>query len=402
MDNLKPLKPIAGPPAEGEDRFFPRDNVVKRIRRKLRAGGHLLLSAPRRIGKTSILKHIENNPQENQIIRYIIVQSIDSSEEFFKKLYNVLINDKEIFDGLEGYWQRTTASAKRYASRITGFTVEGSVEIGEEETINYYEECMLLVEHFDKKEKNIIIFVDEFPDAINNILEKDKSLAIKFLQQNRDMRQVFSNTSLQFVYTGSTGLNNVVKKLNELDLINDIPSIPIEPFSQNEVKLLIKRLVLGFKEDNKDFDIDDKTIEYILKKIRWRLPYYIQIIVEELFEYYDENETIIDASIVEMAISDIVKANSNHQNYFENWKRRLRTAFKNEEYDFAVSVLNYISKNDVISHADFHDMSLQYKVDDFKYVSDVLMHDGYISEDNKNYGFNSILLKEWWYINVAT
>ena len=402
MDNLKPLKPIAGPPAEGEDRFFPRNNVIKRIRRKLRAGGHLLLSAPRRIGKTSILKHIENNPQENQIIRYIIVQSIDSSEEFFKKLYNVLLNDKEIFDGLEGYWQRTTASAKRYASRITGFTVEGSVEIGEEETINYYEECMLLIEHFDKKEKNIIIFVDEFPDAINNILEKDKSLAIKFLQQNRDMRQVFSNTSLQFVYTGSTGLNNVVKKLNELDLINDIPSIPIEPFSQDEVKFLIKRLVLGFKEDNEYFEIDDKTIEYILKKIRWRLPYYIQIIVEELFEYYDENEKIIDASIVEMVISDIVKANSNHQNYFENWKRRLRTAFKNEEYDFAVSVLNYISKNDVISHAGFHDMSIQYKVDDFKYVSDVLMHDGYISEDNKNYGFNSILLKEWWYINVAT
>jgi len=402
MEKLKPLKPIAGPPAEGKDRFFPRDNIIKRIRRKLKSGGHLLLSAPRRIGKTSILKHIEDNPQENQIIKYIIVQSVDTSEEFFKKLYNALLDDKEIFDGLNGYWKRTTSSAKRYASRITGFSIEGSVEVGEEETINYYDECMLLIEHFDKKEKSIIIFIDEFPDAINNILVKNESLAIKFLQQNRDMRQSFSNTSLQFVYTGSTGLNNVVKKLNELDLINDVPSIPIAPFDTEEAKTLIKRLVLGFREDNETFNIDDKTIDYILKKIRWRLPYYMQIIVEELFEYYEVNEISLNASIVEEVISNIVKENSDHQNYFENWKRRLRTAFKNEEYDLAVAVLNYIAKNETIDYALFHDMSISYGVDDDRYVLDVLMHDGYISEKDKVYGFNSILLKEWWYINVAT
>jgi len=72
-------------------------------------------------------------------IKYIIVQSIDTSEEFFKKLYNDLVSDKEIFDGIEGYWQRTTSSVKRYGSRITGISIEGSVEIGDDDTINYYD-----------------------------------------------------------------------------------------------------------------------------------------------------------------------------------------------------------------------------------------------------------------------
>lgn len=402
MEELEPLYPSIGQPAEGIERYFPRDKIVNKIFRKLEDGENLLLSAPRRIGKSTLLKYIKNNPKENQIIKYIIVQSVDSSEEFFKKLYNELVGDKEIFEGIEGYWKRTTSSVKKYASRITGFSIEGSVEVGEDDTINYYDECMLLIEHFDKKEKKIILFIDEFPDAVNNILEKDRHLAIKFLQENRDMRMSFSDTSLQFVYTGSTGLRNVVKRLDKLDLINDIFNIPIPPFNEIEATELIKRLVLGVKTHNVNFNIDDETIEYILKKITWRLPYYMQIIVEELFEYFDETKNPISASSVEFVLTEIVKSNSNHSAYFENWKRRLKSAFKNQDYDFAVHVLNHISKNETIDTAEFYDMSVAYEVHDAKYVLDVLEHDGYISEDNKVYGFNSILLKEWWYINVAT
>ena len=402
MKELEPLYPSIGQPAEGEDRYFPRGTIVKEIFRKLKYGENLLLSAPRRIGKSTILKYMAKNPKKNQIIKYIIVQSIDTSEEFFKKLYNDLVSDKEIFDGIAGYWERTTSSVKRYGSRITGISIEGSVEIGDEDTINYYEECLSLLKHFDREDKKIILFIDEFPDAVNNILEKDIQLAIKFLQQNRDMRMLFSDTSLQFVYTGSTGLKNVVKRLDKLDLINDIVNISIYPFDELEAKTLIQRLVLGFKEDNINFDINDKTIDYILKKVAWRLPYYMQIVVVELFEYFDKTGNPIDTGSVEHILGEIVKSNSNHSAYFENWKKRLKNAFKHQEYDFAVSVLNYISKNDTIDYASFYDMSVEYDVDDFKYVLDVLEHDGYISEEDKVYGFNSILLKEWWYINVAT
>jgi len=402
MTELEPLYPSIGQPAEGINRYFPRDKIVKQIFIKLKYGENLLLSAPRRIGKSTILKYMVKNPEKNQIIKYIIVQSVDSSEEFFKKLYNDLVSDKEIFDGADGYWKRTTSSVKKYASRITGFSIEGSVAIGDDDTIDYYTECMSLIEHFDKKDTKIILFIDEFPDAVNNILEKDTQLAIKFLQQNRDMRMNFSSTSLQFVYTGSTGLKNVVKRLDKLDLINDLVNIPILPFDEEEATVLIRRLVLGYQEENEKFDIDDKTINYILNKIVWRLPYYMQIIVGELSEYFEKDGKQINASSIEYILGEIVKSNSNHSSYFENWKKRLKGAFKNKDYDFAVNVLNYISKHNIIDYATFHNMAIEYEIDDFKYVLDVLEHDGYIGEKDKVYGFNSILLKEWWYINVAT
>lgn len=402
MSNLLPLQSSIGQPANSEKHYFPRDAIVKKIFRKLDNGENLLISAPRRIGKSTILKYIEKNPEENQIIKYMIVQSVDSQEEFFKKFFNVLIDDKEIFEGITGYLKRASSSVSAYADRIKGISIGGSkIELGTKESINYYEECIKLIESF-KTEKKIIIFIDEFPDALNNIITKDKELAIKFLQLNRDMRMFFSDKNLQFVYTGSTGLKNVVKKLKKLDLINDIQTIPVLPFSEDEARELIKRLILGFREELDAFNLDDEVIEYILHKITWRLPYYMQIIVEELFEHYENTQNEINHVSVDFILSEIVKSKSNHSDYFENWKDRLNKAFDKIDYDFAIEVLNYISKNNYIEYAVFHDLSVRHMIEDYKYVLDVLEHDGYISENDKKYGFNSILLKEWWFINVAT
>ena len=399
MKDLKPLKSSLGQPAEGKNKYFPRNKIVGRILRKLDNGENILISAPRRIGKSSILKHIAKNHQENQIIKYMIVQSVNSQEEFFKKLFNEFIEDKEIFEGINGYLKKASSTLRSYVSKINGISLDG-ITLNNNESINYYEECINLIKSF-KTERKIIIFIDEFPDALNNILERDESLAINFLQQNRDMREKFSDNNLQFVYTGSTGLKNVVRKLKKLDLINDINTIEVLPFANDEAQELIRRLVLGFQDDNPKFNINPDAINYILEIITWKLPYYMQIIVDELFEYYDETQKEINNNTVDFILSQIVKSKSIHSDYFENWKDRLGRAFKNEDYSFAIEVLNFISKNEFIDYAKFYDLAVKNDVKDHKYVLDVLEHDGYISEDNEKYGFNSILLKNWWFINVA-
>lgn len=399
MKELEPLKSSVGQPADGEKKYFPRDKIVKKILRKLGNGENLLLSAPRRIGKSTILKYIVKNPEKNQIAKYMIVQSVNTQDEFFKLLFNELL-DQKIFEGLENYLKKGSAILKKYASRVTGLNLSGSVQIGDEK-INYYNECLSLIESM-KTTKQVVIFVDEFPDTLNNILEKDRDDAINFLQKNRDLRMKFSEKNIQFVYTGSTGLKNVVRKLDKLDLINDIDTIAVPPFKTEEARELIQRLVLGFQTEIEEFELQEETIEYILEKITWKLPYYIQIILDELFNHFEDNEERITNATVDLILSEIVKSKSSHADYFENWKGRLKKAFKDQDHTFAIEVLNEISKHGLIDYNKLHDMSVEHNVSDLKYVVDVLEHDGYISEDAKKYGFNSILLKEWWYINVAT
>lgn len=82
--------------------------------------------------------------------------------------------------------------------------------------------------------------------------------------------------NLQFVYTGSIGLGNVVGKLYRNDLINDIVNIEVPPLSQKEATMLISRLVLGLKKETTAFVINEGIVEYVIKKDSWLILYYLK------------------------------------------------------------------------------------------------------------------------------
>ncbi len=281
VNELKPLKPKTGAPAEGQDYFYVRKQIINKIFNKLDNNENILISAPRRIGKTSILKHITRNPKGNQIIKYMIVQSADSSETFYKKVLNTLISDTEIYNLTKTLINRFSISAKAYISKVKGIKLDG-VEISDYETLDYYELVSKVFVELSNQRNQIVLIFDEFPDAVANIYGNDEKAAIIFLQQHREFRELFSNSSLLFIYTGSTGLKNVVRKIGEIHLINNLVDIKIPPFSNNEAKELIQRLVLSRQQKIQGFNISDDVIDHILDKVTWLLPYYIQIIIEEI------------------------------------------------------------------------------------------------------------------------
>jgi hypothetical protein len=188
-----------------------------------------------------------------------------------------------------------------------------------------------------------------------------------------------------------------------MDLINDIINIEVPPLNQKEATELITRLVLGCKEDENNFEISSKTIDYIINKDSWLIPYYIQIIVDELFDVFLETNECTTENTVDMVINKIILDRYKYQDYFENWKTRLKQAFETKEYHCAIEVLNFISINGSLDYDSIYNISIKHDIDDLKDITDVLEYDGYINKSTeKVYMFNSIILKEWWSINVAS
>jgi len=84
------MRNIIGQAVSGAD-FFDRPQVIKRIRRAIRNGNQVYLSAPRRVGKTSIMHHLSDNPEPGEHYVYAITQSVDSLDGFYKELAKQVI-----------------------------------------------------------------------------------------------------------------------------------------------------------------------------------------------------------------------------------------------------------------------------------------------------------------------
>ena len=188
-----------------------------------------------------------------------------------------------------------------------------------------------------------------------------------------------------------------MKKIGEANLINDINEITIKPFSYDEAKLLIQRLILGYQQHEAGFNLSEPQIEIILQRITWRLPFYLQAILQSLFDLYDDNETPISDLDIEAVFIAMTKAKSPYSSYFENWIQRLEKAFSEADFKLAMDILNYCAINDSLDNDIISALREQHADTDYKYILQTLEYDGYLNEAHR---FNSHLLQQWWIENV--
>jgi len=391
--NLEPLYISTGQPADGKNKFFPRDKIIKKIWKKLKHGEDLLLTAPRRVGKSSILHYIKKNPKKGYIVKYLSIMGVDNSNIYFKLIYNSLLENSEIYGLFNAFVEKRKLDAESAKDKLSGVGMDGFSFEGEVKT-NYYEKTKELLKSLPKEAPRVIFLLDEFPETVSNIAQHSREEAIKFLQNNRDLRQLNHDADIQFIITGSIGLGNVVKRLtNDNHLINDLTLIDIQPLDNAEASLMIDRVCLGLEDEDVCLSFPTEVKRYLFEKIGQNIPYYIMMIVDELSD--DPKEITVED--IDAVIEKIIKSRSN-ADYFSNWKTRLKDAFEKSEERVAIRVLSHISKHNEISYEEMRKID---KKIDLKAIIKVLEYDGYISEQKKVYKFNSPLLKGWWEHRVA-
>jgi uncharacterized protein len=375
------MKNIVGQVATGE-KFFNRKEDIKKLWEKIRNGSNVLLSAPRRTGKTSILYYLKDNPEEGYSILYLDTESVDSCNEFFRKIYNHLLTESE-----ESLKIKLVEMAKSLGKKIE--EVGKTIKLGDKE-LNYYEELVQLMKKLDFNDHKILIIIDEFAQTLQNILKDDEKKAVSFLEKNRALRQNPEiNKNIQFLYAGSIGLENVAGSIEGSKYINDINSHILKPLNRNEAKELINFILDGNQL------ISNEIIDYILEKLHEFVPYYIQIIIQEIHE----SGFLGTTSEIDLIFEEIVKKRI----YFEHWHARLKS-YKSSEYKFAKIILNIASEKESVTSATIYDKAVEFGVEEeYKNIVNALIYDGYINNDGKSseYKFNSPLLKMWWCRNVA-
>jgi hypothetical protein len=394
------IKNIAGQPVRKEN-FFERPALIRQFKNKIDSGSSILISAPRRVGKTSLMLHVHDKGMEGLYFIYLITESVNSENEYFKRILNKIF-DTEFLTPMQKISKKTYQSIKDRMERIR--EIGKTIKFDKESKRIFYDEFIDIIRSIELEGRRIIFMIDEFSQTIENIIEDEgERSAIHFLQTNRELRQDPEiNQKIQFVYAGSIGLENIVSRLNAVNLVNDLAPLKVTPLNHEEAHQLMQELT-----ENKPFDLSKPNRDYILNEIQWNIPFYFQLAVMEISNLLldDEGENKsgkkrVTKKVIDHAFSRMLE----QRNHFEHWEKRLRKAFKKEDYNFSKEVLNLISDKENIESVEIMNLAQKFNIPgSYKDIVNSLVYDGYINnnDDPRIYRFNSPLLKMWWWKNVA-
>lgn len=393
------MKLSIGKTATGDD-FFLRNDTIEEIYEALNEANSLLLTAPRRVGKTSILQYIKDNPSDDYYCVYVDTEDVTDSQTFFKVLLKAIFdieNKSRYLKGLE----KAGKKIKGFLGSIDNIDIDGvfSIDFNEKqlEEVDYYEKFKDFLEKVDLDNHKILLMVDEFPVTIEHIKnEQGEQAACNFLKQNRAIRQndKYSN-KIKFIYTGSIGLFSVVKKLDATADINDILSYKLRPLSLEEALILAQTLLKTYQ-----IEADNEVLTYLLQqKIEWLIPFHIQLSIKEIRDLYRGEAKEVNKAFIDKAFNELIL---NGSIYLDHYRGRLSQVFNRDELKLVPAILNKLAENESVNELELYDLAVKFMLEDsFKNILLTLEYDGYIVDiDNKKWRFYSPILKKWWAKNV--
>jgi len=387
------MKIHIGKPARG-DKFYPRPIIREEILQSVSDNANIILSAPRRVGKTSILLEIFDNPPPNTMVVYIDTEAIETSDDFFDRMNEKIFNIEQL-ERNRNLPSKMLEKLSQYTNKIKSVSIAGVGEIEIEKTSkkSSYESFKEFLKETEFDNASILVLIDEFPVTVENIKQKEGSEAVKkFLQLNRALRiEPSFNEKIQFIYSGSIGLLNVVRKLGFTEYINDTVECFVPPLSLENAIDFLKSLLKEY-----DIELPDKLAKYSIEKIEWSMPFYIQALAREIRDIYTPELEPLKEITVDKAMLNVI---DNINIYLDSYRSRLNKIFSRTEISFVRALLDAISENGQLTISEIKQLAKEYEVKESSWhIIHTLEYDGYINNQNNDnlYLFNSPIMRMWW------
>lgn len=210
MDDPKGPSFIIGNIAKGED-FWDREDEIKEIWGLLEKN-NILLKAPRRFGKTSIMNHLFQHPNPSFKVFLQDTEKLTEPEEFITSIVSLML-EKSPFRKL---FQSFNKGMKDLISRIEIDIAheempEVRLRIKESLKKDWMENGRKLIAHLKNYKEKILFILDELPELIKNIERKHgKNMAIDFLKWFRSIRQMSELSNVRWLVGGSIGIEHLL------------------------------------------------------------------------------------------------------------------------------------------------------------------------------------------------
>ena len=253
------------------------------------------------------------------------VASCENELEWVKKLHAALTAHKA---SLWGKAQNKAGEVlesikKQFKSIRIAFPETGSFELNLNHDLktDWTSVADSLVELLLHLEHSTLIYLDELPIFLNQIIKRDPEQGLfrvrRFLDWFRnDICSRPGAHSLHWLISGSVGLDTLVQQHNIADSINTLHPSTLHAFSDEEAGGMLLALAQSY-----DVTLSESEALSIVSAIQWAQPFYLQKFFHLLLELRQSTPDVT----VEESVEPIFEAMVTHANYNDycHWYERL-------------------------------------------------------------------------------
>jgi len=287
--------------------FFDREEECRRIVTTLSGGNNLVLFAPRRFGKTSLVfRAIEELEKKGFICIYFDFMPIYSRESFIESYSKAIISKQ---DNIQKAVKAFAKFVKSIRPKLV-FTQSGNAEFSMDFTENKVNEKTLgeildLPENMTVSGRRSIVILDEFQEINKLNGENFENLFRSKIQRHKNVNYLFLGSRTHLL---NDMFNNKARAFYNAAMLMQISQLP----QKETVDFITRRFA------SSNINIERATALFLIEQAG-HIPYYIQLLAAEVWQQVVESELIIDKELIVMCAEKIVDLKNDY--YYELYDR---------------------------------------------------------------------------------
>jgi len=393
---------IVGGPARNRD-FLYRADFVEDLWDSLRTNNVLLL-APRRMGKTSVMYNLLDQPRFNYKVVHLNVEHLETPQAFFIHL----------LDALQTHQPNLLKRLGEKLSFLSGLVDRleslefGEIKLALRDSGTWHDDWRGKAEElFDvmyRSQEPILFSIDELPDMIVAMEKQVPDDLGPFLHLFRHYRTAH-DSPIRWLIGGSVNLRGTLDQRGMIQLVNDLRVEILPPFSEENLRDFVTRSLM-----QRDVAISEDLLPRMQNLLGTPIPFFLQLFTQELYRYWRRNsEQKLSAEHADHVFNKALLGEV-ARDKLQHFRSRIFLYYPEARHDIACRLLDRLSitQNGLARgalHSQFRKLTQEsgenhtesQAKQEFEQLLTRLQSDFYVEEvGNGHLDFVNRVLKSWW------
>ena len=382
------------------DSFFNRTMELAALAERVKEGTHTLLTAQRRMGKTSLVRELLRRLDEERAFETVFVDLEDAASpaDAIAEIASQSRRVRGAWDGIKQAFANVFQESE-FSSQALGAELRVKLRAGVDAGSWRHRGDQVFAALVNNG--HMVLALDELPIFVNRLLKGDdytitperQRTADEFLSWLRRNGQEHRG-KVTMILSGSISLEPILQQARLSAHANIFQPFDLKPWDEKTASEC-----LGELGESYGLDLSQEVRHEMCRRLRCQIPHHVQRFFDALHEYLRR------ADRKAASVEDVERVYEGEmlgvrgQMDMEHYEGRLRMVLGEEGCRAALDLLTEAAVTDGLLSEDAimrHRQAAEANPVPVEDILHILEHDGYLERQSGGYHFVSGLLEDWW------